>query len=310
MNAEATIHEGMIHIPGGTFAMGSADFYPEEAPVRDVTVGGFWIDVHTVTNREFSRFVRKTGYVTVAEKPLTAQDFPGAEGVPAGSMVFKPSKGPVNLNDWRQWWDYVAGAFWRHPEGPGSSIESRQDHPVVHVSFEDARAYATWAGKRLPTEAEWEYAARGGLEGKPFVWGDEMEPGGKPAANSWQGEFPYQNLCTDGYERTAPVGQFPSNGYGLYDMAGNVWEWTSTWYVAKHDAPKLLVLRRRNAAHRSRHLRPRTIQTSKIPRKTVKGGSFLCAPNLLLYGSGRRRARRKRSTRGWRTTDSRCVADL
>jgi formylglycine-generating enzyme required for sulfatase activity len=271
----------MIQLPAGTFAMGSADFYPEEAPVRDVTVGGFWIDVHTVTNREFSRFVRKTGYVTVAEKPLTAQDFPGAEGVPAGAMVFKPTSGPVNLNDWRQWWDYVPGAYWRHPEGPGSSIDSRPDHPVVHVGYQDALAYATWAGKRLPTEAEWEYAARGGLEGKPFVWGDEMEPGGKPAANTWQGEFPYQNLCTDGYERTAPVGMFPPNGYGLYDMAGNVWEWTSTWYVAKQDVPRSPCCGGET---------PRTEVDSydpnypdiKIPRKTVKGGSFLCAPNYCL----------------------------
>lgn len=308
MKTDATTREGMVQIPGGTFAMGSADFYPEEAPVRDVTVGGFWIDARTVTNREFSRFVRKTGYVTIAEKPLTAEDFPGAEGVPAGAMVFKPTKGPVNLNDWRQWWDYVPGAYWRHPEGPGSSIESRQDHPVVHVASADAQAYATWAGKRLPTEAEWEYAARGGLERKPFVWGDEMEPGGKPAANTWQGEFPYQNLCTDGYERTAPVGQFPPNGYGLYDMAGNVWEWTSTWYVAKQDVPKMPCCGGET---------PRSEVDSydanypdiKIPRKTVKGGSFLCAPNYCL--------RFRPAARSPQMVDSgmshlgfRCIADL
>ncbi len=267
----------MVRIPAGRFLMGSESFYPEEAPVREVAVDGFWIDAHTVTNREFSQFVRKTGYVTVAERPLTAQDFPGAENAEPGALVFRKTQGPVDLNDWRQWWEYVPGAYWRRPEGPGSSIESRQDHPVVHVAYEDAAAYAAWAGKRLPTEAEWEYAARGGLEGKAFVWGDEMEPGGRPAANTWQGEFPWQNLRTDGYERTAPVEQFAPNGYGLFDMAGNVWEWTSDWYVAQRgpvEAPCC-----GGGAERSYDPRYPDI---RIPRKVLKGGSFLCAPNYCL----------------------------
>jgi len=283
MNSNATAREGMVLIPGGTFRMGSEDFYPEERPVRDATVGDVWIDVHTVTNREFSRFVRKTGYVTVAERPLAAEDFPGAEGVPPGSMVFCGSKGPIDLKDWRQWWTYVPGAYWRHPEGPGSSIESRPDHPVVQVAYEDAEAYAAWANKRLPTEAEWERAARGGLDGKPFVWGDEMEPGGKPAANTWQGEFPWQNLRTDGYERTAPVGRFAPNGFGLYDMAGNVWEWTSTWYSAINDtAPKAPCCGGTSPREEIERSYDRAFPDIKIPRKVVKGGSFLCAPNYCL----------------------------
>jgi formylglycine-generating enzyme len=304
----AALHarEDMVRLPGATFLMGSEDFYPEEAPVREVTVDGFWIDSHTVTNREFSRFVRKTGYVTVAERPLPPGDFPEAAQTPPGAMVFRPAKGPVNLSDWRQWWDYVPGAYWRHPEGPGSSVESRQDHPVVQVSFEDAEAYAAWAGKRLPTEAEWEYAARGGLASKPFVWGDEMEPGGKPAANSWQGEFPWQNLRADGYERSAPVGQFPANGFGLYDMAGNVWEWTTTWYSARPEVPQSPCCA--GSTTREGSLDP-NYPTVRIPRKVVKGGSFLCAPNYCL--------RFRPAARSPQTIDSgmshlgfRCVADL
>jgi sulfatase modifying factor 1 len=282
MNADVQTREGMVPIAAATFSMGSNDFYPEEAPVRDATVGGFWIDVHTVTNREFSKFVRKTGYVTVAERPLSASDFPGAENVPPGSMVFVPTEGPVNLNNWRQWWDYVPGTFWRHPEGPGSSIDSRPDHPVVHVSYEDAEAYATWVGKRLPTEAEWEYAARGGLVGRPFVWGDEMEPGGVPAANTWQGEFPWQNLETDGYARTAPVGRFAPNGYGLYDMAGNVWEWTSSWYSEKPEAPKAPCCGSDGPRGEIERSYDAAFPDINIPRKVVKGGSFLCAPSYCL----------------------------
>ena len=274
--------EGMVHIGAGRFLMGSANFYPEEAPVREVAVGAFWIDSHTVTNREFSRFVRKTGYVTVAERPLAAGDFPGAEHVLPGAMVFRKTTGPVDLSDWRQWWDYVPGTSWRHPEGPGSSIESRQDHPVVHVAYEDAVAYATWSGKRLPTEAEWEYAARGGLAGKSFTWGDEMEPGGKPAANTWQGEFPWQNLCADGYERTAPVGQFPPNGYGLYDMAGNVWEWTSDWYAATPEKPRSACCAAESPHASIERSYDPAFPEIRIPRKVLKGGSFLCAPNYCL----------------------------
>ena len=273
----------MISLPGGTFLMGSDRFYPEEAPVREVSVEPFAIDVHTVTNREFSRFVRKTGYVTVAERPLRAEDFPGAENALPGSMVFCGTQGPVsNFSDWSQWWDYVPGAYWRHPEGPGSSIESRPDHPVVHVAFEDVQAYAQWVGKRLPTEAEWEFAARGGRAGKDFVWGDEMEPGGKPAANTWQGEFPWQNLCRDGYERTAPVGQFPPNGYGLYDMAGNVWEWTADWYSATAQAPPSPCCAGSSGANRIEASLDPAFPAIRIPRKVLKGGSFLCAPNYCL----------------------------
>jgi formylglycine-generating enzyme len=282
MDTTSIAHDEMVRLAGGRFMMGSEDFYPEEAPVHGVAVDGFWIDVHIVTNREYSRFVRKTGYVTVAERPVRPEDVPGSAGAPAGSMVFRATTGPVDLNDWRQWWEYVPGAYWRHPEGPGSSIDSRRDHPVVHIAYEDAVAYATWAGKRLPTEAEWEYAARGGLAGKPFVWGDEMEPGGKPAANTWQGEFPWQNLCRDGYERTAPVGQFAPNGYGLYDMAGNVWEWTSDWYTRKHEpvkTPCCAVESPRSAVEGSYDP---AFPSIRIPRKVLKGGSFLCAPNYCL----------------------------
>jgi formylglycine-generating enzyme required for sulfatase activity len=279
VNAE---REGMVFIPSGRFSMGSDRFYPEEKPVREVAVDGFWIDRHTVTNREFAAFVRKTGYVTVAERPIPAGDFPGAENVPPGAMVFRRTAGPVNLDDWRLWWDYVPGTFWRCPEGPGSSIASRQDHPVVHVAYEDVVAYAGWAGKRLPTEAEWEYASRGGLEGKDFTWGDEMEPGGKPAANTWQGEFPWQNLCTDGYERTAPVEQFAPNGYGLYDMAGNVWEWTSDWYALTHAPAQAPCCASESPRERIERSYDPAFPDIHIPRKVLKGGSFLCAPNYCL----------------------------
>jgi formylglycine-generating enzyme required for sulfatase activity len=271
--------EGMVFIPPGQFLMGSEHFYPEEGPVREVTVDGFWIDTHTVTNRQFSRFVRKTGYVTVAERPLTAEDFPGAESALPGAMVFRKATGPVDLRDWHQWWEWVPGTYWRHPEGPGSSIESRPDHPVVQVAFEDVVTYASWAGKRLPTEAEWEYAARGGLVGKHFTWGDEMEPGGKPAANTWQGEFPWQNLCADGYERTAPVGQFSPNGYGLFDMAGNVWEWTTDWFTSTPEKSQAVCCAAESPREQSYDP---AFPDVRIPRKVLKGGSFLCAPNYCL----------------------------
>ena len=270
----------MVALQGGTFRMGSDRFYPEEAPVRTVSVTGFSIDTYAVTNAEFSKFVRKTGYVTVAERPLDPADFPGApvENLVPGALVFHMTAGPVDLRDYSQWWSWVPGACWKHPEGPGSSVKVRPDHPVVHVAYEDAETYARWAGKRLPTEAEWEFASRGALEGKDFVWGDEMEPGGEPFANTWQGEFPWQNLVTDGYERTAPVGRFPPNGYGLYDMAGNVWEWTSDSYVADRST-----LASPCCAGDSRERSYDPCQPgTRIPRKVVKGGSFLCAPNYCL----------------------------
>jgi formylglycine-generating enzyme required for sulfatase activity len=224
--------DGMVRIPGGVFIMGSDVHYPEEAPAHKVNVNGFWMDAHAVTNAEFKRFVDATHYVTLAEKPANAADYPGAkpELLSPHSVVFRKTSGPVDMRDVHNWWTYVAGADWRHPRGPGSSLQGLWRHPVVHVVFEDAEAYSNWAGKELPTESEWEFAARGGLDGAAYVWGDEYMPEGKPMANTWQGEFPHQNLLEDGFEWTAPVGSFPPNGYGLHEMAGNVWEWTTDWY--------------------------------------------------------------------------------
>src|SRR5579871_403707 len=270
------VSDGMVRIDGGDFRMGSDRFYPEEAPVRDVRVAGFWLDAYAVTNADFAKFVRKTGYVTVAERVPDASDFPGAppENLVPGSMVFHMTAGPVDLRDYSQWWSWVTGACWKHPDGPGSSIDSRPDHPVVHVAFEDAETYARWAGKRLPTEPEWEFAARGGLEGKDFVWGDEMEPGGAPAANTWQGEFPWRSTHRNG-ARTMPVGRFAPNGFGLYDMAGNVWEWTSDWFVADRTA-----IESPCCSGDSRELSYDPCQPEiRIPRKVLKGGSFLCSPS-------------------------------
>ena len=215
-------------MPGGTFLMGSEDFYPEERPVRPATVDGFWIDEHPVTVAAFRRFVKATGHVTVAEHAPDPADYPDADPdllVP-GSGVFRMPPGPVPMDDVMHWWAWVPGASWRHPEGPGSTLDGRERHPVTHVAFADAVAYATWAGKALPTEAEWERAARGGLEGAVYTWGDEVTPKGRWMANTWQGRFPWENLCEDGFAGTSPVRSFPPNGYGLYDVAGNVWEWT------------------------------------------------------------------------------------
>ncbi len=240
--APAASRDDMIFVPGGTFRMGSDKHYPEEAPAHRVTVGGFWIDRTPVTNRQFKAFVRATGHKTFAEIPPDPKDYPGA--LPhllfAGSLVFTPPNRPVDLRDWSQWWQFTKGADWRHPYGPKSNINALDNHPVVHVSFSDAQAYAQWAGKELPTEAEWEFAARGGLDGAEFAWGDEFTPGGRQMANTWQGQFPHQNENKDGFERTSPVTAFPPNGYGVHDMIGNVWEWTTDFYSLKHeaDAPK------------------------------------------------------------------------
>ena len=226
----------MAWIPAGTFLMGSEDFYPEERPIHRVEVDGFWMDDHQVTVAEYRRFVKATGYRTVAERPLDPADYPDADPnllVP-GSLVFHKTPGPVNLDDYRNWWAWVPGANWAHPEGPASNLSGRDRHPVTHVAWEDVEAYAAWAGKELPTEAEWEFAARGGLEGKTYTWGDEFAPRGRMMANTWQGEFPWQNLAQDRYEGTSPVKLFPPNGYGLYDMAGNVWEWTVDFYTPSH----------------------------------------------------------------------------
>lgn len=276
----------MVHIKGNRFLMGSNDHYPEEAPVHHVTVDSFWIDKYTVTNQEFRRFVKATGYKTVAERPLNPDDYPGVapENLVPGSLVFQQPKQRVDLRDYRNWWAYVPGASWRNPEGSRSSIKNRMQHPVVHIAFEDAAAYANWVGKSLPTEAQWEYAARGGLEGKVYTWGDEDFPNGKAMANTWQGEFPVENLTIDGYERLAPIGSFPPNGYGLFDMAGNVWEWTSDWFQATHPAPP------ESPCCAPTNPRGGMLEDSydpnmphiRIPRKVIKGGSFLCAPNYCL----------------------------
>ncbi|MGO4526917.1 formylglycine-generating enzyme family protein [Microvirga sp. 2MCAF35] len=273
----------MLWIPGGTFRMGSDRHYPEEAPVHRVTVDGFWIDRTPVTNREFRRFVEATGHVTVAERKPDPRDYPGAlpEVLKAGSLVFTPPDYPVSMEDWSQWWSFTFGANWRRPYGRGSSIKGLDDHPVVHVAYADAEAYAAWAGKSLPTEAEWEYAARGGLDGAEFAWGDELTPGGRHMANTWQGEFPFQNKREDGYERTSPVMAFPPNAYGLYDLIGNVWEWTSDWYAQKHpaDAPKACCIPENPRGGREADsYDPRQPQV-RIPRRVLKGGSHLCAPN-------------------------------
>jgi sulfatase modifying factor 1 len=232
----------MILIPGGTFRMGSDKHYPEEAPIHRVTVDSFFIDRTPVTNRQFKKFVKATGHVTFAEIPPDPKDYPGAlpHMLYAGSLVFAPPSRPVDLRNWGEWWTFLKGADWRHPYGPKSNINNLDHHPVVHVSFADALAYARWAGKDLPTEAEWEFAARGGLDGAEYAWGDEFTPGGKHQANTWQGEFPRQNLNDDGFERTSPVTAFMPNGFGVHDMIGNVWEWTTDWYTQKHeaDAPK------------------------------------------------------------------------
>jgi formylglycine-generating enzyme required for sulfatase activity len=273
--------DGMAWIPGGSFLMGSDRHYPEEAPAHSVAVGGFWIDRCAVTNLEFERFVSATGYVTLAERPADPRDYPGASHdalAPASSMFKKPAH-PVDTRNLSNWWVYVRGTNWRHPRGPASSIRKLANHPVVHIAFEDAEAYARWVGKQLPTEAEWELAARGGLDGAEFVWGDELLPDGMHMANTWQGEFPYRNLCEDGYEWTAPVGSFPPNGHGLYDMAGNVWQWTTDWYQHHNciDSACCTIVDPRGGG-REESCDPE-MPGIRIPRKVTKGGSYLCAPN-------------------------------
>jgi len=272
----------MVHIPGGTFAMGSQAFYPEEAPVRRVSVGPFWIDEAPVTNARFADFVAATGHVTLAELPPDPKVYPGMlpELAHPGSLVFEKTAGPVDLTSRATpWWHFRLGADWRHPTGPDSSIEGLEDHPVVHVTWFDADAFATWAGKSLPTEAEHEFAARGGLEGCEYAWGDELAPGGRMMANYWQGRFPYANTEEDGWLRTSPVRAYPANGYGLYDMVGNVWEWTQDWYgLPKREA------KRKGACCVPANPRGGTRGGSfdradpvPIPRKVMKGGSHLCA---------------------------------
>jgi len=259
----------LVDLPGGSFRMGSTSFYPEEAPVHTATVGAFAIERHPVTNAQFAEFVEATGYVTVAERPLDPALYPGVAEVDLlpGALVFRPTRGPVDLRDWRQWWDWAPGACWRHPFGPGSDIDGKQHHPVVQVAYPDAAAYAGWAGRRLPTEAEWEYAGRAGAT-TTYAWGEEPTVDGRSMANTWQGRFPYRNDGAAGWVGTSPVGAFPPNGFGLVDMIGNVWEWTTTRYSAHH----LPADRPANSCC------PPPAVPDPAVSQTLKGGSHLCAP--------------------------------
>jgi formylglycine-generating enzyme required for sulfatase activity len=279
---------GMVWVPGGEFMMGTDTEigWADEKPAHRVRVDGFFMDRTEVNNAEFRKFAEATGYKTTAERPVDANEIhrqspPGTPPPPPdklvpGSLVFRPTAGPVDTRDFSQWWRWTPGASWRHPEGPDSNLDGRDNHPVVHVSWDDANAYANWAGKRLPTEAEWEFAARGGLRNMPYVWGDAKPgAGGRWQCNIWQGEFPHKNLREDGFDRTAPVGSFPPNGYGLSDMAGNVWEWCSDWYgreLYRDRAGKLTV----NPSGPPRTMDP---QRPYMPQRVQRGGSFLCCDN-------------------------------
>ena len=258
----------LVELPGGTYRMGSSRFYPEEAPVHSVTVAAFAVEKHPVTNAQFAEFVADIGYLTVAERPLDPVLYPGVaqQDLLPGALVFRPTSGPVDLRDWRQWWDWAPGASWRHPFGPDSSWEDRSDHPVVQVAYPDAAAYARWADRRLPSEAEWEYAARGGVT-TTYSWGDDPAPGGRLMANTWQGRFPYRNDGALGWVGTSPVGTFPPNEFGLVDMIGNVWEWTVTQYSAQRrpDQPPTTCCAPAGPA-------------DPTVNQTLKGGSHLCAP--------------------------------
>jgi sulfatase modifying factor 1 len=300
---------GMIWIPGGQFWMGAAeDHMPDTRPWHRVYVDGFWMDRAEVTNAEFAAFVDATGYVTISERKPRKEDYPQAlpEKLVAGSVVFSPPNHPVGLDNHFQWWNYVPGANWRHPEGPDSNIKDRMNHPVVHIAYDDAVAYCNWARKRLPTEAEFEFAARGGLDQKRYAWGDEFMPGGKHMANTFQGHFPNSNTGEDGYRATAPVGSFPLNGYGLFDMAGNVWEWTSDWYRA--DYYQTL------AASREIAVNPKGPADSFDPaepgvwKRVHRGGSFLCTDQYCARYVAGGRGKGEPDT-GTNHLGFRCVAD-
>jgi formylglycine-generating enzyme len=307
---------GMVLIKGGTFSMGGDNSQADndELPKHEVQVSSFYMDIKEVTNAEFRKFVRETGYVTTAEQKPDWEELkktlpPGTAKpddallVPA-SLVFKQTEGPVDLHDYSQWWQWVPGASWQHPQGPGSNIEGKDDYPVVQVSWYDAVAYCKWAGKRLPTEAEWEYAARGGLQNQVYPWGNEPIDRGKPKANSWNGKFPYLNTGKDGFIGLAPAGQFSANGYGLYDMAGNVWEWCSDWYDSDYyqSLAGKLTLNPKGPLNSNDPMDPYT------SKRSLRGGSFLCNDS---YCSGYRVARRMKSSpdTGLEHTGFRCVKD-
>ncbi|OBA60728.1 sulfatase-modifying factor 1 [Mycobacterium sp. 1100029.7] len=287
----------LIDLPGGNYLMGSDDFYPEESPVHEVTVGSFSIERHPVTNYQFDEFVTATGYVTVAERALDADAFPGVppEDLAPGALVFRPTSGPVDLRAWRQWWTWVPAASWRQPFGPGSTINDRLDHPVVQIAYPDAAAYASWAGRRLPSEAQWEYAARAGAV-STYAWGDDVAPGGQIMANTWQGQFPYRNLGALGWVGTSPVATFAPNGFGLVDMIGNVWEWTTTRYSAGHHPDQ------------TPSCCPTPATGDPSVMQTLKGGSHLCAPE---YCHRYRPAARSSQSQDSATTHIgfRCVAN-
>lgn len=288
----------LVDLVAASYRMGSTSFYPEEAPIHTEIVGSFAIERHPVTNAQFAEFVAATSYVTVAEQPMDPALYPGAAvaDLVAGAMVFRPSNGPVDLRDWRQWWDWAPGACWRRPFGPDSDVADKPDHPVVQIAYPDAWAYAQWAGRRLPTEAEWEYAARGGSD-SVYPWGNEAMPDGRLMANTWQGAFPYRNDGALGWAGTSPVGAFPPNGFGLVDMIGNVWEWTTTEYSAHH----------RLSQTPNSPCCPPTADPSVS--QTLKGGSHLCAPE---YCHRYRPAARSPQSRDTATTHIgfRCAADV
>jgi sulfatase modifying factor 1 len=302
ITVDRTARRGAVLVPGGEFRMGSDRFYPEEGPVRSALVPDLWVDEHPVTNAAFRRFVKDTGHVTVAERPPEPRDFQGADpaDLVPGSLVFTPTSGPVPLDDWTRWWRWTPGAQWRHPDGPGSTLHGRDLHPVVHVGYEDAAAYAAWAGRRLLTEAEWEHAARGGLDQATYAWGNDPEPRGRVMANRWFGRFPWENLHPHGFERTSPVKRFPANGFGLYDVTGNVWEWTATGWPDAGAEPA-------GTAHGC--CSPHAPVLTEHARRVIKGGSHLCAPSYCLrYRPAARQGQEVRSSTGH--VGFRCVSEV